>query len=159
MIKLILFDLDNTLYDCDGQLNGSYEQISSISAFEGVSEVLTVPGAINILVTKGNPLIQRKKIKILGIEGYFDEAYFLPRTEDKQKIFRQIADKYRTVAHEIFAIGDRIDSEIRYGNECGFKTVLMAHGKYYHSINPKNRMEKPIHIVSNCRELAHILRI
>ncbi len=156
--KLLVFDLDNTLYPCDEQLNGSYERIDSITAFEGISEIMTITGATNILVTHGDPPIQLKKVAVLGIADYFDDI--IVELTDKRNILKSLAKKYKDQVDEMFVIGDRIDREIRYGNEFGFTSILMLYGKYSTGTTkllPKDRFEKPDHTAKNLWEIVSIV--
>ena len=139
---LIIFDLDDTLYDRTGQLpeNHTQKQVQAIELFSGVKELLNVSGFSKILVTKGESEFQQKKLELLGIKDKFDEIKITSTDEEKKKEFEDILDR---CPHPLtWVIGNRIDSEIRYGNELGLKTIHLKHGKYKH-LKARDRFEIP----------------
>jgi len=151
---LILFDLDDTLYDRTGQVfedpKGIYD-VSQIKAFSGVKAFLKNNNFKNVLVTKGNPEFQNKKINNLGIRDFFDEIIICPTDPDKKSCFQQAMDKFPE-DKEVVVIGNRIDSEIKYGNELGLKTVLINHGKYK-NLKAQDSSEVPDYVYLTFEEM------
>lgn len=124
---LLIFDLDDTLFR---RLPDNYtpQQLKSITLFPFILEILQRKDIHKVLVTKGDPLAQYEKLKILGIKKYFD-LILIPSTDlEKKTCFAQARQTFP--AEQIYVIGDRIDSEIQFGNELGLTTILFRQGKY-----------------------------
>lgn len=124
---LIIFDLDDTLFP---RLPDNYTEkdLNDIRPYSGVRKLLAVNDFKKILVSKGDPEFQHKKLAALNLKPFFDEIIICSTAEEKKDIFREISLRFPD--EFIWVVGDRIDSEIRYGNELGFKTVLLKRGKY-----------------------------
>jgi len=139
---LVIFDLDDTLYDRTGQIPDDYtdEHLEKIESFSGVKELLEIDSFSKVLVTKGDPELQLKKLELLGIKNKFDEIKITSTDEEKRKAFEGVINR---CPHPLtWVIGNRIDSEIRYGNELGLKTIYLKHGKYK-NLKAKDRFEIP----------------
>jgi len=158
---LIIFDLDDTLYDCTGGVirnsDGTYD-LSKIQTFSGVKKLLTESGDKNIktvLVSMGDPTFQDQKLKILNIKDSFDEIIICTTDLDKKSCFQKAMEKFPE-EKEVFVIGNRIDSEIRYGNELGLKTILLNHGKYK-NLKARDNYEVPDNVFSTFNEIVNYL--
>ena len=153
---LIIFDLDDTLYDRTGQLSDNWteEEFKNLEVFPGVKEILGVDGFSKVLVSKGEEEFQLRKLEQLGIKDQFDEIKICPTNEDKKTEFQNILN--RCPHPLVWVIGNRIDSEIRYGNELGLKTVLLKHGKYK-NLKAKDKYEIPDYEIEQFVELHLIL--
>ncbi|MBT3814165.1 HAD hydrolase-like protein [Candidatus Woesearchaeota archaeon] len=153
--RLIIFDLDDTLYLCSNVVKPDYSNLNEIKPFLGVREFLINDDSKKILVTKGNKEIQEEKINILGIKNFFDEIFY--PLEDKNKIncFRKIMQKYPS--YHFLVVGNKITSEIRYGKELGLKTVLLNQGKYK-TLKAKDDFEVPDHKIEEFTELNEVLK-
>ncbi|MFH1395976.1 MAG: HAD family hydrolase [archaeon] len=147
---LIIFDLDDTLYDCTGGIirnsDGTYN-LENITLFSGVKEFLKDSNNNNhkniktVLVSMGDSDFQNKKLTILGISELFNKIIICSTDPEKKDCFQQAMEKFPE-EKEILIVGNRIDSEIRYGNELGLKTVLINHGKYK-NLKAKDSSEIP----------------
>lgn len=154
---LVIFDLDNTLYDRSRQLPDSYteKQIQEITAFPGVKEFLSSFPGKKVLVTHESVLgLQDKKIKVLGIGEFFDKIFICNTNEAKKKCFQEAISLFPE--SEMWVVGDRIDAEIRWGNELGMKTVLLAHGNY-RNLNAKKETEFPHYIITRFSDFPKLL--
>ncbi len=159
---LLLFDLDDTLYSRSEQLPDNYAEkdLAEISLFPGALHLLTqkklaTKNLIKVLVTKGAPQLQRQKIKNLGIEPHFQRILICPRDEDKKQCFKNTLTEFPD--EEGWVIGNRLDSEIRYGKELGLKTIYLRHGKYG-SLQPKDAYEVPDYEVEQFEDVLRILQ-
>lgn len=122
---LIIFDLDDTLYDRSGSLTDDLKGLAEIKPFPGVKELLQGTEHQKVLITKGKKELQEHKLDVLGIKDLFDQIIICDDCEDKRKAFgRFFGNK------EVWAIGNRMDEELLFGQELGFKTVWLRHGKY-----------------------------
>ena len=84
------------------------------------------------LVTFGNREIQKKKIKVLGLERAFDEIIITENPRGKEKCFKEILTKYDLEPEQVLCVGDKIKDEIEVGKRLGMSTALMKHGRHYH---------------------------
>lgn len=160
-IKLIIFDLDDTIFDTTGQLDGSYKNLESIKIFLGMLKILKNlkrRGFILGLVSTGNKNIQRRKIEILKIESFFDDILFCENSYKKINLFKKIIKKYsiKNTKH-VFVVGDRIDREIMFGNMLDCITIRILHGKWKY-LKPKNRNQIPKFTIRSIGELNNFLK-
>jgi len=154
---LVIFDLDDTLFSTTEQLQGTYTNLLNITPAREAKRVLDAPGYRKVLVTRGDPRIQRKKIDILGIKDAFDDIEVCATSEDKKKCFERVITKYNKLPGDVIVVGDRIDSEIKYGNELGCRTILIAKGGKYASLAPKDKREQPTHTIESLDKLLKVI--
>ena len=150
---LLIFDLDDTLF---ARLPDNYtdEQVQAIRPHAGVVELLQRKDIFKVLVTKGDPLLQEQKLRVLGIRPLFDAVFICRSDEEKKNMFTRARNRFPI--KQIWVIGDRIDSEIRWGNELGFKTVRLRQGKY-RSQQPKGPKEKATFEICSIQELPKVI--
>jgi len=158
--KLIIFDLDGTLYDSqmirDDTEEHLYEDVKKISFLPGVKEFLTGFGGKKILVTKEKfPKFQEEKIKILGLDKLFDAIFICPYEEDKKAYFQKIIQLHKDL--EIYVVGDRLDLEIKDGNELGLTTIWFKRGKYK-DYSPVHKLEMPTYTIIDFGQLWEIIQ-
>ncbi|MBN2052366.1 HAD hydrolase-like protein [Candidatus Woesearchaeota archaeon] len=177
MIKLIIFDLDNTLFDTYGQLGKNileqmihrmkkaglkkeHEEImrekypflgfrilarelklsaklqeigmsvykdmdlSGIKPFDDI-HVLDELEQKKALVTSGTEEVQIKKIKILGIQHYFQDMVVDKSVsyEGRVNIFSELMKKYKLKPSEVLVIGDLPQVELAAGKSIGMVAV------------------------------------
>ncbi len=199
-IKAIIFDLDDTLYDCSGtltlnskklaakiiskaikcsetealklqlelenrlgpQADISHEisslynlpdkfckEISRIINTLDVESAILFPDTMDslielkrigyklFLVTFGNKKVQKKKIKVLGLEKAFNEIIITDKPVGKENCFEEILTKYHLEPEQVLCVGDKIKDEIEIGRKLGMPTVLMKHGRHYNFYKSK----------------------
>lgn len=158
MVKLIIFDLDDTLYDRFGQLDETYRNLPNIKLFDDAIYVLKSVKVPKILVSFGDYAIQQKKIEVLGLRKYFDEVDICATIGEKKKLFEGIVKKFRIKdPKEVVVVGDRIDSELRFGKMLGFVTIRLIWGKYK-DLKPKDEYEVPDHTIKKLSEVLVIIK-
>lgn len=224
-IKAVIFDLDDTLFDCTGQLveaarkrsaeamakymNATADEIykkiveletqlgpksqafdkvceifkpekekdcvtAALQAYNAdtVEEISLFPDAIPlfrklkknrvklILVTSGVYSRQIKKIELLGLEKWMDLilVHDIEKGVSKEVLFEQALKQFSLKPEEAVAIGDRVHSEIKFGNKMGMATVQMLHGRYK-KVLPKHSFEEPDFKISKLKELPGIIRL
>ncbi|HJX05692.1 MAG TPA: HAD hydrolase-like protein [Candidatus Nanoarchaeia archaeon] len=177
MIKLIIFDLDNTLFDTYSQLGVNvlnemiyrmrkaglkkeYEPVIrakypftgfrilarelklspklqkiGLSAYEDMDlsgitpypdiEVLKELGQKKALVTSGIEKVQMNKVRILGIQHFFEEVVVDEdvSVDGRKKIFSELAQQYKAKPKEVMVIGDNPFVELAAGKSLGMVTV------------------------------------
>ncbi len=145
-MKLVIFDLDDTLFDTTGQLAGSYEKLDTITPFEHTIPVLNALRAKNIrivLVTTGDESIQRRKLELLRLAHLFDSVAICADGDSKLDLMRETLFAAKLAdSKEAYVVGDRIDREIMYGNRLGCTTVRLLQGKRK-DWQPENDEQKP----------------
>ncbi|HLD00556.1 MAG TPA: HAD hydrolase-like protein [Candidatus Nanoarchaeia archaeon] len=155
---LLIFDLDDTLIP---RLPDNYtpKDLKNLRLLPGAEEILTLnlPGVNKILVTKEIDMgLQNKKIDAVGIRNYFTRIMICFDDPDKRNCFRDSSERYQD--KDVWIIGDRLDSEIRYGNKLGFKTIRLKQGKYK-DLEPKDDSEIPTVTINSLTELAQVLNL
>ncbi len=107
-----------------------------------------------LVVSFGNPIPQKKKLKILG-ENYFDATYV--GQKEKGKTFASLVRKHALDPMHTVVLGDKKNSEIMAGNHLGFTTIHFAFGR--HSRCPiQDPLEQPDFTVYNMKDLLPLLR-
>lgn len=154
---LIVFDLDDTLYDCFGYFpNGKVsDEIAELKPLPGVLPILQRKDITKVLLSKGEKEWQHKKIEKLGISAYFDKILVCATSEEKKLLLQHVIREFKD--SNTWVVGDRVDSEIRFGNELGLKTVLLRRGKYA-DLKPRDQWEIPHYVITSFIELEQILR-
>ncbi len=180
MIKLLIFDLDNTLFDTYGQIGKNvldemiyrmrkaglekeheailrkkyhftgfrilarelnlsdklvkigmsvYEEmnISSIKPYDDI-RVLGKLEQKKAIVTSGTKQVQMNKVKILGIQHYFDDIVVDESIslEGRRNIFSSLAKQYKAKPNEVMVIGDNPEVELVAGKSLGMITVHLT---------------------------------
>ena len=143
---IVIFDLDDTLFDTTGQLDESYTNLSNIVPFDDTIDVLEKVDATKILVSRGDGRIQQEKIKLLGIKKYFNDIFICALHDEKKTLFEHILKSYNVKAKDVWVVGDRINVEIRYGNLLGMNTVHFHHGKHK-DLKPQDAFDKPMFVI------------
>jgi|SRR3972149_2594849 len=106
------------------------------------------------IVTAGERGQQEQKIRMFNLAELVNDVYMIPSADYRLKIdcFRNFCSKYNLTPHEIAAVGDKIDNEIRAGNELGMVTVRILQGRHSRA-QPKDKEETPTYTVKNLTEL------
>jgi FMN phosphatase YigB (HAD superfamily) len=149
---LIIFDLDDTLFP---RLSDNYteDDLQNISLYSHVKSILSNQGIQSFLVTKGDSEFQNKKIDNLQIRSFFDQIFICKEDFDKKTCFQEII--LNNQDKNIFVIGDRINSEIKWGNQLGLTTIHFKRGKYK-NLKPVDDSEIANHGISSFEELENI---
>ena len=156
----LIFDLDDTLYSKTEQLGDDYsfEDVDNINIpIEEIDYLKDLSEKNNMyIVTKGDETLQRRKIEVLGLEDIFtkENIHIVPLKEDKKEIFKEITKD--TPGIKTYIIGDRIDSEIQYGNEMGLETIRIMKGKYS-EMTPQIPEQEPNYEIFEIINLDYIL--
>ena len=108
-----------------------------------------------ILISQGNLENQNKRIDVLGIRDYFDEILLCEHSR-KEEVFKKVFSNLELKADKILVVGDRIDNEIKIGNELGMQTCRIMKGKYK-ILKPKFKIEEPDYVINNLKGLYGIL--
>ncbi len=109
-----------------------------------------------ILITEGISKQQNKKIDLLGIKEFFNYIFTVEPGTKKNQSFLQTMSLLNLTSNEIIVVGDRLDKEIKAGNEVGIKTIRLLKG-IYSSVQPQEPSEKPDFTINNLTEIIQIL--
>lgn len=144
-IKLIVFDLDDTLLDTTTLLI----PIARTPAFEKrIREPLPLlDGALEnlkalhgkyelLLLTQGRLDAQQAKIKSTGIESYFKYCFVADpkNSETKLDYFHKIKKEFNLKDGEFLSVGNRRSSDIREAKKVGGTTCLFKYGEHQNEI-------------------------
>lgn len=156
-MKLCIFDLDDTLYDASFRLDEVTPNFAKMELFPDARAILENVSIPKVLVTHGKKELQEKKIKMLGIKKYFREIFIIGEGHEKHGVFKNILKKYKIQEPlEVVVVGDRIDTEIRFGNMLGCTTVQLLRGKYL-KLEPRDSTDVPKHTIRSFKDLVPIL--
>ena len=155
---VLIFDLDDTLYQKHGVVADDYSGIENIKLYPGAKELLAQLKTKFklVLVTKGDAVIQNKKIDLLQIRKQFNQILICSLPEEKKTCFLSIKRKFSKYKYKYVVIGDKLGEEIRYGNELKMITIRLQKGKYGQE-SPQKEYETPNYTVYNIPELKATL--
>ncbi len=80
------------------------------------------------------------------------------KEEDKKACFEKAVQKYGLEKNDIFVVGNRIDSEIKYANMLGLQSVLFVHG-FYSNLEPRDETEVPKYKIKRLSEILDIMGV
>ena len=147
--------MDDTLFSRlpDGY---SEEQMNNIKLYPHLDKFLKRRDIKKALVTKGDNIVQCQKIKNLGIRPFFNDILICSEDIEKKECFEKLLQKYpQKIA---WVIGDRIDSEIRWGNELGLNTIRFKRGKYK-ELKANGKIEVPDYEIDDYAQLVEIVNL
>lgn len=109
------------------------------------------------IISDGYPDIQRKKIKALGIENYFNAVIITDEYErNKRKpdpfCFKLILEKLNLLSSNVVFVGNNPRKDFSGTKSLGIVTVRVRRGEYA-DIEPKSDDEKPDFEVNSLDEL------
>jgi len=142
----IIFDFNRTIFNpVDNKLTeGALDLLASLN---------TVPSIDLFLVAKDKAK-RYEQIDNLNIKQFFKEIIIEP--EKTVGLFihcrKQCPEETR-----FFVVGDRVNLEIKLGNECGMTTIWFKSGKFAVD-SPNEDIAKPDHIIRNLADVLPIIR-
>ncbi len=112
-----------------------------------------------ILVTTGVRARQQEKIRLLGLTDMFDCVLIDDISENlsKRERFQAAMANFALQASEVVAIGDRVFSEIKIGNQLGMTTIQLRQGAYQ-QVAPTKEWEAPDYAIRNLSEVTALLQ-
>lgn len=108
------------------------------------------------LVTNGNQLMQRRKLKATGLTEGWDGIFIAQEqgvSKPKPELFRRVLAAANVLPDECLMIGDNLNADIQGGLNAGIKTVWMKR----RDDMPENSDIQPDHTVKNLKELLELL--
>ncbi len=143
--KIIIFDFLRTVYDP--------EKLEFLEDAVLVLEKLKTKNILILYTSREGDANREKNLEKLNLKKYFNQIVLVDKKkqEDLIKIFNQ----FNLAKEDILVVGDRIKSEIRLGNQTGFKTVWLKKGKYS-TEEPEIKKEKPNFCIYGLKELLKL---
>lgn len=127
MNKLILFDIDYTLFDTATFKESNLTNYSLYVEIAPLLKDLSKTAMLGIF-SQGEVDFQKKKLKETGIDKHFIDEY-INIVESKIDTIETVIDKYKN--YEIFLIDDRIDNlEMAKRHNPNIKTVWVKRGPF-----------------------------
>ena len=168
-IKLIIFDLDDTLLDTSSLLipiaktPAFFERIQKpLPLMEGAQQNLDLLKSkyALALLTYGNLKSQQQKVKSMGISNYFERMYFADpdKNENKRMHFERCIVDFGVTATEALSIGNRRSTDIREAKQVGLRACLFQYGEHSQE-TPQCPEDVPDFTVKNHRELLTICQL
>jgi HAD superfamily hydrolase (TIGR01662 family) len=130
---LVIFDLDDTLFDTTGQLDSTASGLDRITLFPAVRGLLThlrSQGIRATIVTTGDEALQQRKVEILGLRALVDAVHICALPEGKAQLFERCLQEFGVEPGRTWIVGDRIDREIAAGNRMGCVTIRVMQGRH-----------------------------
>ena len=136
--------------------------IKNLKPFQGVHQMLArLRKKYKLgLVTFGGFERQNKKIETLKLRKLFhfigiDQYSKLELT--KRECFEDFLKKLNLKAGTVICIGDKIENEIKIGNNLGMTTVRVLHGRYGNT-KPRDDDEIPDYTVKKVTDVERLIR-
>jgi len=147
MNKLMIFDLNRTLYDPDTKT--------------------LMPGALDVLsacTDAGMPLalVSRKEpgrdvlLSKLGIDHLFVSTTFVEKKD--ADLFLSLMKRHGVEPQHTYIVGDYLYEEIRAGNSCGAKTIWFQNGPFVELL-PEGPHDIPWRRIRSLSELMPLCEI
>lgn len=151
MIKVIVFDLDNTLYwmgkfdrpevrDDDEEYK---EFLRTVRLSDENREILNkLREKYTLFIINYEPSVWRFEAKkqAFELEAHFDKIWRAHEGKGKLDIFKEIIKEFKP--HEILSIGDKRHNEIRAANLLGCHSVQIMIGRHANK-DPEDEYEIP----------------
>jgi FMN phosphatase YigB (HAD superfamily) len=158
-LKLVIFDLDDTLCDTSGQIQSASQSLGHVQLFAGVPELLAdlrAKGLHTAIVSTGDPLVQEEKIAFLGLRALVDAVLICAQPEEKLTLFQRCLRDFGARPEETLVVGDRIDREISFGKQLGCVTAWALQGRHSRRL-PSGEGERADFVLHNISELRERL--
>jgi len=112
-----------------------------------------------VLITSGIYERQHKKIKILGLEGFFDIVKIHDIEKDSSKFgkFKKAMETLELSPGQIVAVGDKVSSEIKMANRLGVTSVRLLRGRFG-KMKPRNDLEEPDYSIRRLSQLPALIK-
>jgi FMN phosphatase YigB (HAD superfamily) len=168
-IKLIIFDLDDTILDTTRLLIPISE---TPQFFARIKQPLPLmDGALDnikylsskyhlVLLTHGDPTVQKQKVASTGISPFFKQIYIsnVRAGETKADFFQKIAAEFNLSPSQMFSIGNRRSTDIRLAKQVGAQTCLFMYGEHATEI-PENELDIPDFQIHHHKELIGVCKL
>ncbi len=125
---------------------------SLVSGARDLVQELHARGVPLYLVSKAEESRPRI-LEELGLNQYFVESFFVEHKDPT--LFFEILKNAKVHPKEMYVIGDHLHKEIRWGNQCGMRTIWFKNGKFA-ELEPATLTDQPWQTIS---ELSDALKL
>ena len=114
------------------------------------------------LVTTGRPARQRRKVRRLGLSGYFSEEQGTLLFHDdrdvreKDEALHEAVRQLGVSPDRILSVGDKLNSEIAASKRLGMRTARLCFGRQKNQ-RPRTPEERPDHELNRLSDLLGLL--
>jgi FMN phosphatase YigB (HAD superfamily) len=152
-----ILDLDDTVANTTRDLEGDLKKLKSLTLVRGAAQFLEKYGKKSVILTMGYEPEQRAKVEALYLDRLVRHVHIVASYKKKQEWLERLVTNNHEHRQTLVVVGDRVDQEIRMGNELDLTTVRMRlpHGKYFDR-DPSCGLEKPDYTVSDFFELMKL---
>ena len=154
MINGVIFDFNWTMYDSrtDCPIDGAVDLLEALKD----NYKLCIVSCLLSGISREARLQQMEDI---GVKKYFQLIKISPR-EKTADYFMECAEDMGLKPEEILVVGDRIASEIYFGNQLGMKTARYRPGNgKYDKMEPEDLLQKADFEIKKLAEVKRILEI
>ena len=145
-MKAAIFDFNRTLWEDGAYLNGALDLLQSLKK-KGLK--LAVISSV-----KEHEVPEREQL-IKPIEPLFHSINVV--TGKSKEVFKSVAEDLGVSHSEVLVIGDKVNNEIKYGNQLGMKTIWLKRGKNAEEL-PITKESQPHHTVNSIEQLRDLLK-
>ncbi|HUW63475.1 MAG TPA: HAD family hydrolase [Spirochaetia bacterium] len=105
-----------------------------------------------ILVTRGDPVLQKARLDASGLAGYFTGVHVLPAKDEA--VYRRIAGEHRLQPERSWMVGNSMRSDINPARRAGFRCIYIQHPRTW-----DYDMEEPVGGHLEVRSLDEVGRL
>ncbi len=126
-----------------------------------------LPGAIPLLhalsswkralVTRGSPITQGEKIKLLGFGSFFDSIHIVPSHLSKKGTYQEVVEEWGLPLSRVVVVGDRPDKDIEPARRLGLRTIRFLNGEF-REVAPSRKSERADAEVERLEEILPLLK-
>ncbi len=147
MIKGIIFDFNRTLFDP--------ERKALVSVALPLLKELQQKGYKLCLISRKTVEERREDISRFGLDQYF--MHIVVVEEKEKQHFEECIAAMKLQPEEIAVVGDRVRSEIYFGNILGMRTIWFKSGKFAKE-EPRQKEEEPEYVIKDLKEVLGCLK-
>ena len=146
MIRGIIFDFYRTLFDP--------EQEALMPGALPLLQTLQQQGYKLCLISRKSTKERRENISRFRLDKFF--MHIIVAEEKTKQHFEECLTVMKLPGTEVAVVGDRVKTEIYFGNLLGMKTIWFKMGKFA-AEEPQRKEEKPSYVITDLREVLGCL--
>ncbi|MEK6901765.1 MAG: HAD hydrolase-like protein [Nanoarchaeota archaeon] len=147
MIKSVIFDFNRTLFDPDKKalVEGALLLLQALQQQEYKL----------CLISRKTVEERQEDISRLGLDKFF--MHIIVAEEKTQEHFSDCLNAMKLQGREVAVVGDRVRSEIYFGNVLGMRTIWFKVGKFAVE-EPQKKEEEPNYVITDLGEVLGCLK-
>jgi putative hydrolase of the HAD superfamily len=108
-----------------------------------------------ILLTKGDPAVQRKRTEESGLANYFDSIYIVPSKQEAE--FQSIIQKEEIDKQASWSVGDSLRSDVHPALKVGLNAIWIPTSTWSYEVESVRPEQERLHICKSLSEIPLIL--